>query len=223
MPPLQPAVRDGIRRLTPDDIDALLAIQESTLPDTMAARLGDRFNVLYFRSVLGEPLCFVDGYFVDGRVVGFLAYSPAAAEMLRRVVRHNRMPFVAATAAGLLVSPSSLGVVLRIVMAILARVPETGSEIEAEMLSMGVLADFRGRREVRGRTVRVAHELVQHAFSVLRANGARRVKAFVKLEEADPVARRFWFREGCTLVGRARRFGIEAELLVKDLSPESSE
>lgn len=223
MPAPQPALHDGIRRLTPDDIDALLGIQETTLPDTMAARLGDRFNLLYFRSVLEESLCFVDGYYSHGRLVGFLAYSPAASEMLRRVVRRNQMRFVGATAAGLLVSPSSLGVVLRIVMAILVRVPEPGSEIEAEMLSMGVLTDFRGRQEVDGRTVRVAHELVQHAFSVLRSNGARRVKAFVKLEEADPVARRFWFREGCTLVGRARRFGIEAELLVKDLSAESNE
>ncbi len=222
MPSPQPAARDGIRRLTPDDIGALLEIQEATLPDTMAARLGERFNVLYFRSVLEEPLCFVDGYYSDGRLVGFLAYSPAASEMLRRVVRRRRMRFAAATSAGLLLSPSSLGVVMRIVMAILARVPEPGSEIGAEMLSMGVLAEFRGRRDVHGRSVRVAHDLVQHAFSVLCANGARKVKAFVKLEEADPVAKRFWLREGCTLAARARRFGIEAELLIKDLSTEAS-
>jgi hypothetical protein len=217
------AAGDGIRRLTAEDIAILLDIQKATLPDTMAARLGERFNALYFRSVLEERHCFTDGYFVDGRLVGFLAYSATASAMLRAVVQRHRLGFAMATLIGLLRSPATLGAVLRIAMSILARRPEPGSEIEAEMLSLGVRPEFRGRRDVDGRIVRVAHELVQHAFGVLRASGASRVKAFVKLEEIEPVARAFWTREGCTFVARVRRFGIDANFLIKDLSAGSIE
>lgn len=105
--------------------------------------------------------------------------------------------------------------------AVFARVAEPGAEYPAEVLSIGVLPGYRGAREESGHTIRVAHELVQHAFAALRHAGISHVRALVKLEEDDPVARRFWQREGCVYIGRTRRYDIATDFLLKDLQHET--
>ncbi len=135
----------GVRRLTIDDLERLLAVQAVTLPDTMSARFGPRFNALYHRAMLREELYYCDGYFSDGQLVGYLSYTADTFQLLRVTFRRHAAAFVATLAGSLVTQPRRAALLLRIVRLMWVRRPEPAQEIGAELLSIGVLPDFRGR------------------------------------------------------------------------------
>jgi hypothetical protein len=127
-------------------------------------------------------------------------------------LQHAR-PFTLALLPALL-SPVRLVYVFRIALAVLARGGEDGDDVAAELLSIGLLREVRGATRPGGR---VAHELVERACRALAARGVREVKVFCKPEEVEPVANGFVLREGFVRRGRVTRFGIPANLYVKQL------
>ncbi len=211
----------GARRLTPLDIPALIDLARAALPDTMASRLGDRFAVRYFHALLAEAPVLVDGSFLEGRLVGFIIYTDDVAAALRSAYLKHAASFAWALLPALF-SPTRLGYILRIGATVLAGLGEAGDEIPAELLSLGLLPEARARVLGPQRPeVRVAHELVQRACAYLAGLGVARVKLFCKPEEVEPIANRFFQKEGFEIRGRVRRFGIPANLWVKQLAQET--
>lgn len=202
----------------PGDIPGLIALARESLPDTMASRLGDRFAVRYFTALLAQDEVEVDGYFIDGNLVGFIIYTADVTMALRAVFRKHAVPFTLALLPALL-SPTRLGYVIRIAVAVVAGRGEEGDDVPAELLSIGLQVDVRGAG-AHGR--RVAHELVQGAVDALGRRGVRAVKVFCKPEEIEPVANRFVVKEGFLLRRKVRRFGIPANLYVRSLAPEGN-
>lgn len=207
----------GVRRLHPVDIPELIALVQVALPDTMAARLGQRFAVQYFRGLLTEPAVHVDGYFREGALVGFIVYTADVAAALRAVyIKHAvRLTWALLPALG---SPARMAFVARITWAILAGGREAGSAVPAELLSIGLLPEVRGRGAVpaRGATP-VATALVTRACAVLEAGGVGTVKVFCKDEALDPAANRFVQKLGFVASGRVRRFGLDSILYLRRL------
>ncbi|MGH7694255.1 MAG: hypothetical protein ACRENH_04710, partial [Gemmatimonadaceae bacterium] len=93
--------RTGMHRLTLDDLPLLLQIQAQTLPDTLSARLGLRFNVLFHRSMLSEDQYLCYAYFVDGSPVGYLSCTPDTQQLLRSAVRRQLPRYVVTLASAL--------------------------------------------------------------------------------------------------------------------------
>lgn len=208
----------GARRLMAADIPALVAVARIALPDTMAARLGDRFAHRYFVALLGQDEVRVDGYFEEERLLGFIIYTADVTAALQAVFRRHAAAFTWALLPALL-SPTRLAYVVRIAIAVLARGGEAGDDVPAELLSIGLLPEARGTRSSGEPPRSIAHELVRRACDHLAAQGVTAVKVFCKPEEIEPIANRFVRREGFLARGRVTRFGIPAVLYVKTLGP----
>lgn len=210
--------RAGVHRLTLDDLPLLLQIQTRTLPDTLSARLGVPFNTLFHRSMLGEEqyLCF--GYFVDGSLVGYLSCTPDTQRLLRSAVTHHMAQYFAALTYALVTNRRLWNLAARIAFSVATGRGEPVRDVHAELLSIGVLASFRGRRTgPRGEHVSVASALLQRALAALSQRGSAAVIACVTPDDA--VANGFYKKHGFAFRRRIRRFGLGANLYVRDLGP----
>ncbi len=209
----------GTRPLADHDIPALIILARASLPDTMASRLGERFAVRYFRALLAEAEVQIDGYFLNGSLVGFIIFTEDVVAALRSAYLKHAIAFTWALLPALL-SPTRLAYVVRIAVAVLAGGGEAGDEVRAELLSIGLLREVRGASAVRQPgAVNVARLLVDRACSYLKEVGVTEVKVFCKPEEDEPIANAFVKKEGFQLRGRVTRFGIPTNLYVKSLSP----
>ena len=209
----------GVRPLGVDDIPALLALAREAIPDTMAARLGPSFAERYHRALLDEPDLHLDGYFWDGKLLGFIVYTHDVHASLRSAFRRHALTFAVALVFALL-SPSRLAFVLRIAGSVLGRLPEPGMEIRAELLTIAVRRGARGNGELRRALgINVPNALITRAFDYLRGRGVTEAKVFCKPVELDPAANGFVRKEGFELRGQVVRWGITTNLYVKRLEP----
>lgn len=212
----------GIRPLGVADIPALLALARDVIPDTMAARLGPRFADQYHRALLDEPELKLDGYFIGEELQGFIVYSHDVREALRSAFRRHVLTFAAALVRTLL-SPHRIAYILRIAGSILARTPEPGMDVPAELLTIAVRRGARGGGDLRKSLgINVPHALIERAIAHVRARGAAEVKVFCKPLEMDPAANGFVRKEGFELRGEVIRWGIVTNLYVKRLSPSGA-
>ena len=209
--------RTGVHRLTLDDLSLLLRIQAQTLPDTLSARLGGRFNALFHRSMLGEEQYLCYGYFVDGSIVGYLACTPDTQHLLQSAVRHRMARYVATLVYALLSNPRLWGLAARIGLSVVTGRREPASDVRAELLSMGVLASFRGRKAgPPGTNMSIASTLLLRGLTALRERGSSSVKACVTPD--DRTANGFYEKHGFDFRSRIRRFGLTANLYVRQLN-----
>jgi hypothetical protein len=200
------------------DLPDLLALQRETLPDTMSARLGERFNAVYHRTMLASDDYFCDGYFVDGRLVGYLSYTADTMHLLRSVFRRNLPAYARALVRDVLRDPRRLGLVFRVARSVAQRPAQRSRVVAAELLSVGVLPAFRGRRIVNGGVRSVADMLLRSALATLRARGVAAVVLVSKPVHVDPVPHRFVRKYSFRSGGPVRRFGSDAELYVLNIA-----
>jgi hypothetical protein len=206
-----------VRRLASSDLPALLALQRQVLPDTMSARLGPRFNVLYHQTMLASDDYLCDGCFVDGLLVGYLSYTADTMRLLRGVFRRSLAAYARALLGDLLRRPQTLRLIYRVARSVVAQRAEPGPSVPAELLSVGVLPAFRGRRPGSGNDRSVADMLLGSALNALRARGADAVLLVSKPAHVDPVPHRFVRKYAFASAGPVRRFGIDAEMYVLKL------
>ncbi len=208
--------RAGVRRLTLDDLPLLLQIQAQTLPDTLSARLGERFNVLFHSSMLREDQYLCHGFFVDGSPVGYLSCTPDTQRLLRSAVRRQWPRYMVTLAYALLGSSRARRLTPRIALAVVTGSGEPASDVRAEMLSIGVLPSFRGRKAAPpGTNMSIASALLEHALASLRERGSRSVKACVTTD--DETANGLYRKHGFEFQRRISRFGLTANLYVRQL------
>lgn len=214
---------NGVRRLAPSDLDALLALQAHVLADTFSARLGPHFNRVFHETMLASDDYLCDGYFVDGGLVGYLSYTSDTLRLLRDVFRRNVLAYVWALAAGVVRMPRTLLLISRVARSVAFNASTPATSFGAELLSVGVLPAFRGRRSDTGHRSSVADTLLQSAVLRLRALGVRTVYLVTKPVKVDQVPHRFVRKYGFTPAGRVKRFGLDAELYVLRLAPPPAE
>lgn len=209
--------RTGVHRLTLDDLPLLLTIQAQTLPDTLSARLGESFNVLFHRSMLREEQYLCYGYFVDGSVVGYLSCTPDTQHLLRSAVWHRMPRYIATLPYALLSNPRSWGLAARIAFSVVTGRGEPASDVRAEMLSIGVLSSLRGRKAgPTGANMSIASVLLERGLMSLSERGSSAVKACVTPD--DGAANGFYQKHGFDFQSRIRRFGLTANLYVSRLN-----
>lgn len=207
-----------IRSLTAADIPELERVQNAALPGSLPTVYGPRFFRLYYESLMADAHFLSGGFFWESRLAGFLTYTTDTAALLSRAFRRNLARYVLAVGLGIARRPSSLAMTLKLLPDFFAPATQQGSDVPAELLSYGVLPEFRRRSEFFTRQrIHVALELLHRAFDDLREHGARRVKIFIQTEDVNPFINQFYRDEGFQLVGRARRFGMPCNYLVRDL------
>lgn len=210
--------RTGVQQLTPNDLGILVALQKQTLPDTLSARLGPSFNTLYHRVMLGETLYHCDGYFAAGMLVGYLSYTPNTVRLLRSALQHNTLAFTLTLVRSVVPNPRRWALAARIARSLFGGAPEPAPDVRAELLSIAVSPEYRGRRQASLPTV--ASTLLEHALARLRESGVASVKACVT--PGDPVANAFYKKHGFQFRHAIQRYGLHAHLYVRELQPHAS-
>jgi ribosomal protein S18 acetylase RimI-like enzyme len=123
-----------------------------------------------------------------------------------------------AAAAGVLARPARLKTLLSVLPLARGAGTGTGDDVGAELLSFGVLPEFRRSSEwFRRQRRHVARELLDRAVDVLRQRDATLVKIFIQPEDVNPFVNRFYQEAGFRLMRATERFGIRANFYLKNL------
>lgn len=207
-----------IRSLTVVDIPELECVQRESLPGSLPTLFGPRFFRLYYQSLMADPLFLSGGFFWESRLAGFLTYTTDTAALLSAAFRRHWAGYALAAGLGIARRPATLRTTLKLLPDLLAPQGQQGSDVPAELLSYGVLREFRRSSDFFARhRIHVALELLHRAFGELRGHGAKRVKIFIQTEDVNPFINQFYRGEGFQPVGRVRRFGMPCNYLVREL------
>lgn len=193
-------------------------MQTTSLPGSLPTLYGPRFFRLYYQSLMADPRFLSSAFFWESRMAGFLTYTTDTAALLSTAFRGHLAGYILAVGLGMIRHPSTLGTTLRLLPDFFAPAAQQGSDVSAELLSYGVLPEFRRRSEFFAQhRIHVALELLHRAFDELRDRGSRAVKIFIQVEETNPFINQFYRNEGFQLQGRVRRFGVVSNHLVRPL------
>lgn len=208
-----------IRKLTRADIPELIAVHLATLPGTLPGRFGERFMELYYSSLLAQPAFFCDGYFHDSRLCGFLAYAGDSGAALGGALRSHFIQYSARLLAAVIARPARALTLLQVagnLFSLGGR--DAATDARAELLSFGVLPEFRRSSEFYARhKVVIGTELLHHAFDTLAAAGARAVRIYIPPERERPFIHKYYREEGFEFVGESPRFGFLSAVYVRQL------
>jgi ribosomal protein S18 acetylase RimI-like enzyme len=160
--------------------------------------LGRRFAEQFYYTILPrEDLVFGVVAYVDNRPAGFVAATHDAARFMQRGLRRQWLPLVWVFGTSLLLEPKSMGAVWKAWRMMRNRRPATGNESAGEILSFGVLAEYRELPFLRQTGLRISTDLLDSAVVQLHARGARVIRALVEANNIP--AKLFYSGLGWTL------------------------
>jgi ribosomal protein S18 acetylase RimI-like enzyme len=207
-----------IRALAQADIPELERVQNAVLPGSLPTLFGPRFFRLFYESLMADPRFLGRGFFWESSLGGFLTYTTDTAGMLGGAFRSRFAEYLWAVGMGVLTRPAALSATLKLLPGFFVPGSQPGSEVKAELLSFGVLPEYRrGSSLYLQHRVHVAAELLHGAFEDLRRKGALKVKVYIQTEDANASVNEFYRKEGFQCVGRVRRFGVPCNYCTRDL------
>jgi len=175
-----------------EEVAAVAALHRSLLPDSFLSTLGVAFLDLLYRRVLRQPGSLLLVARSDGRVVGFIAGTEDTSGFYRSFVRHEGLPAAVATARRAIRHPSTG---MRMAETVWYGRTSSVSGVElprAELLSMGVVPEERGRG--------TASRLVMALQDGWRCAGVLRARVVVPLDNSAAIAT--YERAGFASAGR---------------------
>jgi ribosomal protein S18 acetylase RimI-like enzyme len=135
--------------------------------------------------------------YVDGQPAGFVVGTSNPTGFMRAALRRRWRRLLWVLATCLILRPHAVGAVLAACRVLRTRRPEPAAAGSAEILSMGVLPEYRTQRFVVESKLRLSMNLVDHIASRLVAAGADTVRAIVAAD--NPQAKLLYSGLGWTL------------------------
>jgi len=180
-------VSDGIAPLQPGDrvgSEAVARLHAALLPDSPIARLGPYFmGRFYYDTLVADRLITCHVAYVDGIPAGFITLTARPATFMAEGLRRHWLRLSWVLAREVVSSPRRLRVMLW-TFGLLRRRAAAPVPDEGELLSFGVLPEFRDMAFVRRTGRRIASELFAAALADLRAAGLDRYRAVVVTNNA---------------------------------------
>jgi ribosomal protein S18 acetylase RimI-like enzyme len=183
---LQARYARSVRPMTLSDIDAVVEIHVTALPEYFLTSLGRKFLALYYREVVASKLGISLVFVRDGRVLGFVTGEFSPGRFYRELFLRRWLAFGFRTLAAVVRRPVIL---VRIARELWHRVEAPRSEDVARLASLAVLP------EVEGRGYGLA--LVAAAIEHVRRHGGTVIRLEVK-------------QENQSLLDAYRRMGFQA-------------
>jgi len=214
-------VRAALERLQAGDVDAsghVASLHAALLPDSPVARLGPRFlSRFYYRVLVADALLQCRVAYEDGVPVGFIAFTARPATFMSEGLRRHWLRLAAVLAWEALADPRRIVLMLWTARLMRGRasVPTPG---EGELLSFGVLPEFRGMDYLRRTGRRIGAELFAAARGDLRDAGVERFRAVVATDNAPALM--FYQAQGCR-VDRDRETLPGTLVVVGSVVPDS--
>ena len=165
------------------------------LPDSPIARLGPVFMThFYYGTLVRDNLLRCYLAYVGDSPAGFISFTDRPATFMAEGLRRHWLHLAGVLARAVVADPRRIGVMLWTfgLMRRRTRAPEPG---EGELLSFGVLPEFRGVPFVQRTGRRIGAELFAAACDDLHALGADRFRAVVAKDNA--AALMFYQAQGC--------------------------
>lgn len=165
------------------DVASITRLHLQLLGHGPMARLGELFLRRFCYTVLvRDGLLRAALYEVDGRPVGFIAYTTRSITFHRTAIRCHWAWVVSLIALSVLRDPRLLSRLLKAVRLMFSRRAELhlGQDPLAEVLAIGVLPEYRTPEFVRRTGLRIGQELVAHAASYFRRAGITRMRMVVE-------------------------------------------
>lgn len=179
----------------------LASLHTTMLGHSPLVLMGPEFMEKIYYSVLPrEKLIGAALAYVDDRPAGFIVATGDPEEFMNKALRRHWIRIAWIMAKSVLLSPGRI-FALREAYQIQSNVQEQeyGPEM-GEMLSFGVLPDYRSRKFVRETAIHVGADLMSHAVQHLVRQGKSTIRAIV---DKDNLEAKFFYRSQGWQVGLA--------------------
>lgn len=170
---------------------SLATLHAALLPHSPAALLGPSFlEDFYYSKLPARGLIFGAVAYVDSAPAGFIVATDDSAGFMGEGIRRD-WPTLALIGAKSVFSPKRLGAIFEAIQIMRHLDAPAGDRAVGELLSFGVLPQYRSREFMRTRNLRIGLDLQRAAIEQLRARGAATVRAIV---DSDNVEARLFYR-----------------------------
>lgn len=173
-------------RLVPFGVDASAKVEDlarlhaTLLTDSPIALLGQRFmERFYYKFLPREGLIFGAVAYVNNQPVGFVVATHDSSGFMREAMRRWWPHLLWVVGLSVLLAPKSIAAVWEAVRIMATRRRIEDSRADGEVLSLGVLSEYREPNFVRRSGRRIGNELLDYAVTQLRARGVRVIRAMV--------------------------------------------
>lgn len=193
---------EGFYRLAPfDETNAaptgdLAALHEKLLPQSPLTLLGRHFMERYYYQYLArDGLIFGAVAYVGEAPTGFISATADSNGFMRAALSRHLLTWAWAGGVTLLRSPRRLRALWEIVRIMRFR---TRLACEGEILSLGVLPEYRGARFANDAGLHIANDLLEHVMEKYRERKISAVRAIADVDNA--VAHRFYANHGGIII-----------------------
>jgi ribosomal protein S18 acetylase RimI-like enzyme len=184
---------DATRPAVPADLARLHA---ALLGHSPVALLGPRFMRDFYYSVLPR-MGLISGVlaYVDQRPAGFIVATDDSSGFMRRALRRHFFQVAWVMGLSVLGDPKRLGAIWE-ALQIMRNLPPADPQAPAagELLSFGVLPEFRTREFMVRTRLRISQDLLKTAMTQLSAQGVARARVIVDADNLE--ARLFYLGNG---------------------------
>jgi len=192
----------GIKPLDPNNRHAVAhaaQLHSTLLPDSPVSRLGQAFmRRFYYRKLVGDGLVCCDLYYHQGTPAGFLAYTKHPADFMALGLRRHWLYLMAVMAGGVFCRPTRVGVMLGVVAMLRTRQKEQLSGRQGELLSFGVLREYRTTTFMRQTGQRISLELFENAKRYFQREKITTLRLLVQADNRETLL--FYHALGCHFV-----------------------
>jgi hypothetical protein len=202
-------VASGIVPLDPrstESVAAAVELHAALLPTSPVIRIGPEFaSRIYYGQLVERGILSCDLYFVDRQPAGFIAYTVLDRQRMLRFLVSRALPLGLIGVRAVLQDPTRLSLVSEAVTAMRYRQHREGKRYQGEILSFGVLPEFRSRAFIQTSGQRISHALFTRAkdfFSQQRVNGFRMM---VQADNVETLL--FYHALGCRVDGGGAKNG----------------
>lgn len=214
-------MNDGLVPLAPDNPAAVrdcARLHRDLLPGSPIARLGRRFmERFYYRTLVSDGLVQGYLYYVENQAAGFVAQTRQPSRFMAEGLRRHWPALCGILFLDVLSDPRRVAVILWTLRHMMGQRSAPAGAAEGEILSFGVLPEYRAPAFVRRSGHRIAGTLFDAALEALQAQGVHRVRAVV--ETSNREALMFYHARGCQIRPES---GVAAGRVVMDCLPTPS-
>ncbi len=188
----------SIQRIDPDSRELRNAVSElhaALLPHSPVALLGRRFMTdFYYQHLMRDELILGVVALIDGRPAGFMIATDDANGFMQAGIRRHGFRLATVLLGGLVASPRRITSVWEALSIMRHMPPPEKEERIAELLSFGVLPEFRSPAFIRSTGIHIARDLLHETMKLLEAQGVDTVRSLV--DEDNTAAKLFYHGAG---------------------------
>ena len=188
----------SIQRFDPDSRALRNGVSElhaALLPHSPVALLGPRFMTnFYYQNLMRDELILGMVALIDKRPAGFMIATADANGFMMAGIRRHGFRLAAVLLSGLIASPRRIASVWEALSIMRHMPPPEKEERIAELLSFGVLPEFRSPAFIRSTGIHIARDLLHETMKLLEAQGVDTVRSLV--DEDNTAAKLFYHGAG---------------------------